>query len=41
VRLMTDAGFEDAAFEPLTLGSVHLYRGRWPGRPGQPGIGHA
>jgi demethylmenaquinone methyltransferase/2-methoxy-6-polyprenyl-1,4-benzoquinol methylase len=28
VGLMREAGFTDAAFEPLTLGSVHLYRGR-------------
>jgi demethylmenaquinone methyltransferase/2-methoxy-6-polyprenyl-1,4-benzoquinol methylase len=28
VALMREAGFVDAAFEPLTLGSVHLYRGR-------------
>ena len=31
VRLLTEAGFDDAAFESLTLGSVHLYRARWPG----------
>lgn len=28
VALMREAGFVDAAFEPLTLGSVQLYRGR-------------
>jgi demethylmenaquinone methyltransferase/2-methoxy-6-polyprenyl-1,4-benzoquinol methylase len=30
VGLMLEAGFEEAAFEPLTLGSVHLYRARRP-----------
>lgn len=31
VRLLTEAGFDDAAFESLTMGSVHLYRACWPG----------
>jgi demethylmenaquinone methyltransferase/2-methoxy-6-polyprenyl-1,4-benzoquinol methylase len=30
VALLRGAGFVDAAFEPLTLGTVHLYRARRP-----------
>jgi demethylmenaquinone methyltransferase/2-methoxy-6-polyprenyl-1,4-benzoquinol methylase len=37
VALLRAAGFADAAFEPLTLGSVHLYRAQRPASGGSRG----